>query len=94
MQTNNQEEQIMESTAAHLVGLKATTQHGERVLVIGSAHDPARIRVQPINDLGDVKVNAEWFTPRIADLTFDARSYGPPMAVCPNAGAFPDWHRS
>jgi hypothetical protein len=56
-----------------MIGSTATTQHGERVLLIGTAHDPARIRVQPIDDAGNVKVDAEWFTPRMADLTIDAR---------------------
>ena len=46
-----------------------TTTHGERVVIVGAANDPARVRVRPCDPAGEPIPGTECFTPRLADLT-------------------------
>ena len=46
-----------------------TTTHGERVVIVGAANDPARVRVRPCDASGVPIPGTEYFTPRLADLT-------------------------
>jgi hypothetical protein len=47
-------------------GLFATTHHGEFGCITGPARDPARCKFMPHPNTHET----EWFTPRLADLTF------------------------
>jgi hypothetical protein len=53
-----------------MIGKFATTNHGERVTVIGAAMDPARAKVQPADHKGRPIHDTEWFTPQVANLVF------------------------